>query len=125
MTTNALLDALHAELLVDVGELTGSMNTLKEQLPAMLQDVRDAAQGVKDSSRETLEDFQAMGHGLMAAVRDQVAAERQVSVKAAEQSSQVMRESLAQFSKFLWLLSGLAGVNTVILIAVIAVLAAK
>lgn len=120
MTTKALLDALHAELLVDVGELAGSVDDLKKQLPSMLSEVRDAAQGVKDASKRTLDDFQAMGHGLMTAVREQVSIERKASVQAAEQASKVTRDALSQFSKFLWLLCGLGAVNTVALIAVLA-----
>lgn len=120
MTTKALLDALHAELLVDVGELAGSVDDLKKQLPSMLSEVREAAQGVKDASKRTLDDFQAMGHGLMTAVREQVAIERKTSVQAAEQASKVTRDALSQFSKFLWLLCGLGAVNTVALIAVLA-----
>jgi len=120
MTTKALLDALHAELLVDVGELSSSMGNLKEQLPSMLAEVREAAQGVRDASKRTLDDFQAMGHGLMTAVREQVSIERKESVQAAERASKVTRDALSQFTKFLWLLSGLGAVNTVALIAVLA-----
>lgn len=115
----ALLDALHAELLVDVQRLAGEVHELQVQLPAITADIASSAEGVKVAARTAMTDFEAMGHGLMRAIRRQVDEERSASVTANAKSAQATKSALDQFTKYFWLLCGLTGMNTLLALAVL------
>jgi hypothetical protein len=114
--SKTLLDALHAELLTDVQRLAAEVHDVQLKLPAIVADIRASADAVKVAADKNLSDFEAMGHGLVKVMRQEVTAQRAASLKANDQAANATKGALGQFTKYFWLLIGLLGVNSVLLI---------
>lgn len=113
------LDALHAELLVDVQTLVGAVATLKTELPAKLADIEASAEAVKASAKAATEEFQAMGHALVGVMRREIEAEREASALASRNAASTTKKALEQFTKNFWLLSGLTAANFLLGLAMV------
>jgi hypothetical protein len=115
----ALIEAVHAELLIDIQHLADEVHKLQLQLPAITADINGSAEGVKVAAGKALADFEAMGHGLVQVVRRQVEEERVASAKANAEAARATKSALEQFTKYFWLLCGLTCVNTLLVAAIL------
>ncbi|MDP9902418.1 hypothetical protein [Variovorax ginsengisoli] len=120
-----LLDALHAELLTDVQRLAAEVEELNLKLPAITADMRGSAGAVTAAADKTLSDFEAMGHALVKVIRQEVVVHRAESIKANDQAANATRGALGQFTKYFWLLIGLLGANSILLVGLTAVVALR
>ena len=114
-----------AELLADVQHLAGEVHALELKLPEITADIKGSAEAVKAAAKTTLDDFQAMGHALMNVMTKEVSAQRTASLKANDQAANTTKGALGQFTKYFWLLIGLVGVNTVLLVALLVMTASS
>lgn len=116
----AILDALHAELLVDVQAATAEVAKLRTELPAILADIHGAAEALSGAAKTTTSDFEAMGHALVGVIRRHSVEEREAAALANLQSAKATKSALDQFTKNFWLLSGLTAVNALLLVTILA-----
>lgn len=121
----SVLDAFHAELLIGVVDLKTTVDELRVSLPEAKTELSAAADRVVAAGTKACSDFEAMGHGLMAAVRKEVSEERQASLAASHANALATKRLLEDFAKFFWLLTGLNIFATLILVAVLVVLLLK
>lgn len=119
MSSNALQGALHAELLVEIGEIAQSVSALKESLAPALREITQSADHARVASDSTLAEFNSMGHGLMKAIRDQLAQERTASASTARAATEAARKAQAKTGIALGLLAGLGLLNAAMLVAVL------
>lgn len=113
------LDALHAELLIDVQLLTQNVEGFKESIPKAVADLEGAADGVKAAAKSATTDFEAIGHALISVLRRNVEEERVAAAKANHESAMTTKRALEQFTKNFWLLTGLTAVNCLMSLALI------
>ncbi|WP_076999133.1 hypothetical protein [Variovorax sp. KK3] len=115
----SLVDAFHAELLVEVQELSANVEALKAQVPAITADIQASADGVRSSAKQTLTDFEAMGLALTNVLRRRVADEHAEAARVHAEISQHTERALQGLTRHLWLLIGLAGANVLLLAAIL------
>ena len=115
----SLIDAFHAELLVEVQQLSAGIADLKSQVPSITADIQGSAEGVKSAAKQTLTDFEAMGLALMNVMRRHVAEEREAAGRANAEAAKHTKSALEGFTKYLWLLLGVSAVNTLLLAAIL------
>lgn len=118
-----LMAAFHAELLEDVQRLAGEVHGLELKLPQITTDINASAVAMKVAAKTILDDYQAMGHALMNVMKHEVSAQRTASIKANDQAANATKTALGQFTKYFWLVIGILGVNTILLVALLVSLA--
>ncbi|MDP9897345.1 hypothetical protein J2W32_006498 [Variovorax boronicumulans] len=113
------LDALHAELLIDVQALAQNVEGFKGSIPKAVADIEGAAASVASATKSATSDFESMGHALIAILRRNISEERTAAIKANHESAMKTKHELEQFTKNFWLLTGLTAVNCLMLLALL------
>ena len=119
---SAMLDALHAELLVDVQELARNVEALKKDVPKLAADVLVSAEAVKAAASKSVADFQAMGQALLNVMNKNTDSERGAAIEANKKSAGATKVALEGFTKYFWLIAAIGGANLLLLVALLAVL---
>lgn len=109
------MDALHAELLGSVVDLVEKVDQLKTNLPELASDV----EAIKADITESFAEFKKSTIALVGYVK-----QKQLDTLGSLQASETAvtaanRKTLAGFERWLWLISAVGGINTLLLIAIL------
>ncbi|PZQ76174.1 MAG: hypothetical protein DI563_07695 [Variovorax paradoxus] len=119
------VEALHTELLVEVQELARTVYGFSESIPKAVGDLKAAAEGVAGAGQQATRDFEAMAEGLLKVLKAKIAEDRADSLQASITAAEVTKKALSNFTKYFWLLIGVAGGSLVLNLVLVGVLLLK
>lgn len=116
---NSLVDALNAEMLGDVQKIHTQLQSLKAEMPGFLNSVKTDCASAAGAMKKSFDDFHAQSIALAEFVK-----KRQIEVageieKAHAVTAAATEKSLADFTKYFWLIAGIAAAGFFINLAVL------
>jgi hypothetical protein len=123
MAAREAVEALHAELLGEVQELTLHVDQLSKNLPQLLNGVKEDAEAVRSSLEGGVENFKGACLAMAEFIKARKAEVVEDLDKASARNATTLRRSMGGVRKALWAVALLSGVNFVLMAVTLIALA--
>ena len=114
-----LLDALHAELLGDVADLTTSVRELKESLPRVTASTKQDCEAMIAQTEASFKVFKDSSIALVAYIKSKQIETLGEIDSAHTKVTTATQKTLSGFERVQWLMGGLCAINTLLLLAIV------